>query len=122
MRYFKGLFLASEPRVEFFSSRAPWIPCFLEDTLVFLEVLLSRPPHTPRRRVEGVGNGTEQGQGWRRGSSTSRPWLVTHCQVNLGVENQSQYLLIPRELLGTALQRHGERKTESGPRSVGGGG
>lgn len=110
MRYFKGLFLASEPRVEFFSSRVPWIPCFLEDILVLLEVLISHPPHTPRRLVEGMGNKTEKGQGWRWCSSIPILWLLTHCQVNLGVENQSQYLLIPRELSGTALQRCGEEK------------
>jgi hypothetical protein len=47
MRYFKGLFLTSETRVEFSSSRVPgFIPCFLEDTLVLLEVLISHTPHT----------------------------------------------------------------------------
>lgn len=51
MRYFKGLFLASEPRAEFSSSQMPgFIPVCLclvfEDNLVVLEVLVSHLPHT----------------------------------------------------------------------------
>lgn len=52
MRYFKGLFIASKPRVEFCSSRVPWVPHSLEGTLVLLEVLvpsLPTPAHTSQK-------------------------------------------------------------------------
>lgn len=61
MRYFNGLFLASEPRVEVHLSGLSWIsPCRPEDTLVLLEVLIFPAPSAPEAGVRGMGERIKQ--------------------------------------------------------------
>lgn len=57
MRYFNGLFLASEPRVEFHLSG---LSCCPEDTLVLLEVLIFPAPSAPEAGVRGMGERVKQ--------------------------------------------------------------
>lgn len=111
MRYFKVLFLASESRVEFHSSRVlePYCP---EDTWVLREVLVSHPELSQKLGVTGHGKGAQTKLRHRTESLHPDPLALGLLPGRRWAETRSQRCSPTPRQSETTLQGPQEGKTK----------